>query len=68
MANTTTTPKQTRVTAAMLFVALSGCYLSLSPGSIAGQGYGGEEMDSGLRLLQVVTARLKGHIVPPMVW
>ena len=35
----------------MLFVALSCCYLSLSPGSIAGQGYAGEEMDSGLRLL-----------------
>ncbi len=68
MDNTTTTPKQTRVTAAILFVALSGCHLSLSPGSIAGQGYGGEEMDAGLRLLQVVTARLKGHVVPPMAW
>lgn len=52
----------------MLFVALSGCYLSLSPGSIAGQGYASEEIDSGLRMLEVVTARLKGHTVPPMVW
>jgi hypothetical protein len=52
----------------MLFIALSCCYLSLSPGSIAGQGYAGEEIDSGLRLLEVVTAWLKGHAVPPMVW
>jgi hypothetical protein len=52
----------------MLFVALSGCYLSLSPGSIAGQGYASEEMDSGLRMLSVSTAWLKGHPVSTMVW
>jgi hypothetical protein len=52
----------------MLFVALSCCYLSLSPGSIAGQGYAGEEMDSGLRMLSVSTAWLKGHPVSTMVW
>src|SRR5271157_3025652 len=59
---------QTHKTATILFFALCGCYLSLSPGSIAGQGYAGEEIDSGLRMLEVVTARLKGHTVPAMVW
>jgi hypothetical protein len=59
---------QTRKTAAILFVGLFGCYLSLSSGSIAGQGYGGEEIDSGLRMLSVATAWMKGNPVPPMVW
>ena len=59
---------QTHKTATILFFALCGCYLSLSPGSIAGEGYAGEEMDSGLRMLSVMTARLKGHPVSTMVW
>lgn len=59
---------QTHKTAAILFIALSGCYLSLSSGSITGQGYTGEEIDSGLRTLAVTTAWMKGHPVPPMVW
>ena len=59
---------KTHTTAAILFVALSGCYLSLSPGTIMGQGYTGEEIDSGLRSLAVVTAWMKRHPVPPMVW
>jgi len=33
-----------------------------------GQGYTGEEIDSGLRSLAVVTAWMKRHPVPPMVW
>ena len=59
---------QTRKTAILLFIALSGCYLSLSPGSIAGQGYGQEEIDSGLRILSIATAWMKGHPLPPMIW
>src|SRR5215469_10193099 len=55
-------------TAVLLFLGLSGIYICLSSGSIAGQGYTGEEIDSGLRMLAVTTAWLKGHPVPPMVW
>jgi len=59
---------QAHKTATILFFGLSGCYLSLSPGSIAGQGYTGEEIESGLRMLSVATAWLKGHPAPPMIW
>jgi hypothetical protein len=55
-------------TAIIMFFALAACYLSLSPGSIAGQGYTGEEIDSGLRMLSIATASLKGRSVPPMIW
>src|ERR1700730_16035032 len=57
-----------RQTAMLLLLGLSGFYLSLSPASIAGQGYTGEEIDSGLRMLAVVNAWIKGRPVPPMVW
>jgi hypothetical protein len=57
-----------RHTAIILFFALLGCYVALSPGSIAGQGYAGEQIDSGLRMLSVANAHLKGLPVPPMVW
>ena len=55
-------------TAIILFFGLSACYLSLSPGSIANQGYTGEEIDSGLRMLSITTASLKGRPAPPMIW
>jgi hypothetical protein len=55
-------------TALLLFLGLSGMYACLSSGSIAGQGYTGEEIDSGLRVLSVATAWMKGHPVPPMIW
>jgi hypothetical protein len=55
-------------TALLLFLGLSASYICLSPGSIAGQGYAAEEIDSGLRILAVATARIKGHPVPPMIW
>lgn len=57
-----------QATAILLFLGLSGIYISLSPSSIAGQGYTGEEIDSGLRMLSVTTAWLKGHPAPPMIW
>jgi hypothetical protein len=57
-----------QTTAVVLFVGLSGIYICLSSGSIAGQGYTGEEIDSGLRMLSVTTAWMKGHPVPPMLW
>src|SRR6516164_1490085 len=56
------------VTPLLLFLGTSGMYICLSSGSISGQGYTAEEMDSGLRMLAVTTAWLKGHPVPPMVW
>lgn len=55
-------------TAVILFLALSGFYLSLSPGSIAGQGYTGEEIDSGVRMLAIANAWIKGLPIPPMLW
>ncbi len=55
-------------TAVLLFLGLSGTYICLSPGAIAGQGYTGEEIGSGLRMLAVMTAWMKGHPVPSMVW
>lgn len=35
---------------------------------MGGQGYAPEEMDSGLRMLSVANAWMKGHPLPPMVW
>lgn len=55
-------------TALILFLALCATYICLSPGSIAGQGYAAEEIDSGLHTLTVVNAFLKGKSAPPMVW
>lgn len=55
-------------TALILFLGLSAFYLSLSPSSIAGRGYTGEEIDSGVRMLAVVNAWVKGNPVPPMLW
>ena len=57
-----------RRTAVILFLCLSGFYLSLSLASIAGQGDTGEEINSGLRMLAVLNARVKGRPVPPMEW
>src|ERR1700736_1149005 len=57
-----------RQTAVLLFVGLSGFYLSLSPAAIAGQGYTAEEMNSGERMLAVGDAWMKGSPIPPMVW
>lgn len=57
-----------RRTAILLFLGLSGVYLSLSPGSIAGQGYTAEEIASGLQMLSVLNAWLKRLPVPAMQW
>jgi hypothetical protein len=59
---------EVRKTAILLFVGLSGLYLSLSPSTIGGQGYVDEEMKSGERMLAVVNAWLKGRPIPPMLW
>jgi hypothetical protein len=57
-----------RQTAVLLFVGLSGFYLSWSPAAIAGQGYTAEEIMSGERILAVADAWMKGSPIPPMVW
>lgn len=68
MVNTTVSPVRTRSSAAILFFALAGCYFPLSSGSIAGQGYTGEEIESGLRMLEVLNAWIKRRPIPPMIW
>ena len=57
-----------RMTATLLFFALTACYLILTPGTTSGHGYVAEEMDSGNRMLDIVSARLMGQPVPGMVW
>ena len=59
---------EARKTAILLFVGLSGCYLSLSPSSIGGQGYTDEDIQSGLRVLAVAKAWLRGLPKPAMEW
>jgi D-glycero-D-manno-heptose 1,7-bisphosphate phosphatase len=60
--------RSVRAIAACLFLALAGIYLSMSPGTVAGYGYVGEELESGLRLMSIVTAVSKERPVPEMVW
>jgi hypothetical protein len=55
-------------TALLLCLGLCGCYLSLSPASMVGQGYTIEDMQSGLRMLAILNAWLKGFPRPPMLW
>jgi hypothetical protein len=57
-----------RKSAALLFLSLSFCYLSLAPGTVGGRGYITEEMDSGSRMLEIFNAWVKGRAIPPMQW
>ncbi len=57
-----------RISTLGMFLALALCYLAMSPGSIAGNGYISEEMDSGLRMMARFTAFFKGRPMPPMLW
>lgn len=59
---------EARKTAALLFLGLSCAYLALSPASVAGQGYTGEDIQSGLQTLAVVNAWLKHRPRLPMAW
>src|SRR2546426_10386839 len=61
-------PPVRKLTVLFVFLGLLGCYLSLSPGAIAGMGYTNEEMQSGDRLLTDLDAWRKGVPIPPMVW
>ena len=60
--------RSVRGSALLMFFALFLCYVAVSPGSIAGYGYIGEEMESGLRMMARVTAFFKGRPIPPMLW
>lgn len=60
--------RSVRAIALNLFAALFAIYLSMSPGTISGYGYASEEMESGLRMMSIVTAVSKGRPVPPMIW
>src|SRR5215469_8968748 len=55
-------------TALLLFIGLFGCYLSLSPGNIAGMGYTSEEIGSADRILTIMDAWRKGVAAPPIQW
>jgi hypothetical protein len=57
-----------RKTAVLLFFALTFCYLIMTPGSLNGLGYISEEMDSGNRMLGIISAWLTGQHAPEMVW
>jgi hypothetical protein len=55
-------------TAALLFLAISACYFALSAASLVGVGYSYEEMTSGMQMLAVFNAWVKGREVPAMIW
>jgi hypothetical protein len=57
-----------RTTAILLFFALTACYLILTPGSTSGRGYVGEEMESGNRMMSIISAKLTDEPSPEMVW
>jgi hypothetical protein len=57
-----------RKTAILLFLALTFCYLIMTPGSTIGRGYISEEMDSGNRILLIISDWLTGQPAPEMVW
>ena len=57
-----------RKTATLLFFALTFCYLIMTPGSMSGRGYISEEMDSGNRMLSIVSDWLTGQPAPEMAW
>ena len=55
-------------TTALLFLALTGCYLCLSPATVGARGYVDEEVKSGLTMLSAMTAWLKDRPMPVMAW
>jgi hypothetical protein len=58
----------TRKTALLLFFGLSILYLSLHSGELSGRGYAVEEAESGLRMMAVFNAWVKGRPIPLMIW
>ncbi len=52
--------KQNRATALLVFVGTFLTYVALTPGSIQGMGYTGEEMQSGDTIIAALQARLSG--------
>jgi hypothetical protein len=60
--------RSVRKTAALLFLAISACYFALSAGSLEGVGYSSEERISGMQMLAVFNAWVKGRPVPAMIW
>jgi len=63
-----TTLNPVRKTAWLLFFALSGCYLALAPGTIAGRGYVPEDLNAGLGFLSIFNAWVKGRPIPQVAW
>jgi hypothetical protein len=57
-----------RITAWLLLLGLSACYLSLAPGTINDRGYLDEDMKGGMSLLSSFNAWVKGRPVPSIFW
>jgi len=55
-------------TATVLFFSLTFCYLAMAPGTVDSRGYVPEEMNSGIRMLEMLGAWLNGSDIPPMIW
>jgi hypothetical protein len=58
----------TKRTAALLFVSIFGLYLAMSPNTTVGRGYVGEEINSGIKMIKMFDAWVKGRPIPPMEW
>jgi hypothetical protein len=54
--------------AALLGFGIFAVYQAMSPMTTGGRGYISEEIDSGMRILEIFNAWVKGRPVPPMVW
>src|SRR5262245_50236102 len=57
-----------RQTAILLFLAFTASYFALSPGTIVESGYIKEELNSGMQMLTVFNAWVKGRPIPSMLW
>ena len=57
-----------RQTAILLFLAFTASYFALSPGTIVESGYIKEELNSGMQMLTVFNAWVKGRPIPSMMW
>lgn len=55
-------------TATLLFFSLTLCYLAMAPGTVDSRGYVPDEMNSGIRMLEMFSAWLDGSDIPPMLW
>jgi len=60
--------RERRVTTWLLFGGVFACYVVLQSGSIAGEGYTGEEIVSGVRILGALQAWIHHQPTPAIEW